>query len=90
MVLTKHSAARDPGVKLCFARELTDADGERGQVRTILSQNTTDTNSSRAFAGLKAAFPEWEAVRTAPEGAVEESVRCGGLADIKVARIKVR
>ena len=59
------------------------------QVRTILSQNTTDTNSSRAFAGLKAAFPEWEAVRTAPEGAAEESVRCGGLADIKVARIKV-
>jgi endonuclease-3 len=59
------------------------------QVRTILSQNTTDTNSSRAFAGLKAAFPEWEAVRTAPEGAVEESVRCGGLADIKVARMKV-
>ena len=58
-------------------------------MRTILSQNTTDTNSSRAFAGLKAAFPEWEAVRTAPEGAVEESIRCGGLADIKVARIKV-
>ena len=58
-------------------------------MRTILSQNTTDTNSSRAFAGLKAAFPEWEAVRTAPEGAVEESIRCGGLADVKVARIKV-
>lgn len=60
------------------------------QVRTILSQNTTDDTSARAFAGLKAGFPTWEAVLAAPEGAVEEAVRCGGLADIKVARIKVR
>ena len=58
-------------------------------MRTILSQNTTDDTSARAFAGLKAGFPTWEAVLAAPEGAVEEAVRCGGLADIKVARIKV-
>jgi len=38
------------------------------QVRTILSQNTTDTNSGRAFSQLKAAFPTWESVRTASEG----------------------
>jgi endonuclease III len=38
------------------------------QVRTILSQNTTDTNSVRAFKSLKERFPTWEAVRTAPEG----------------------
>jgi endonuclease III len=31
-------------------------------VGTILSQNTTDHNSSRAFRALKAAFPSWEAV----------------------------
>ena len=60
------------------------------QVRTILSQNTTDTTSARAFAGLKAGFPTWDSVLAAPAGAVEESVRCGGLADIKVARIRVR
>jgi len=78
-------------IRICALHKRWDnTNGEREQVRTILSQNTTDTNSSRAFAGLKAAFPEWEAVRTASEGAVEESVRCGGLADIKVARIKVR
>lgn len=58
-------------------------------VRTILSQNTTDTNSVRAFKSLKAQFPAWESVRTAPEGAVEEAIRCGGLADIKTQRIKV-
>jgi hypothetical protein len=40
------------------------------QVRTILSQNTTDITSSRAFASLKAAFPAWEEVRTAPQAQV--------------------
>lgn len=29
---------------------------------TILSQNTTDKNSRRAFASLKTAFPTWEQV----------------------------
>ena len=37
-------------------------------MRTILSQNTTDTNSHRTFAALKEAFPEWEDVRKAPDG----------------------
>ena len=31
-------------------------------VRTILSQNTTDKNASRAYAALKIAFPSWEDV----------------------------
>ena len=38
------------------------------QVCTILSQNTTDVNSARAFANLKQKFPEWEMVRTAENG----------------------
>lgn len=38
------------------------------QVCTILSQNTTDVNSARAFAKLKEKFPEWEMVRTANNG----------------------
>lgn len=33
-------------------------------VGTILSQNTTDNNSKRAFASLKRAFPTWEEVRS--------------------------
>lgn len=37
-------------------------------VRTILSQNTTDTTSQRAFSSLKAAFSDWEQVRTAAPG----------------------
>lgn len=31
-------------------------------VGTILSQNTTDNNSRRAFDSLKQAFPTWEEV----------------------------
>ena len=34
-------------------------------VGTILSQNTTDVNSHRAFVSLKAAFPRWEDVEPA-------------------------
>lgn len=33
-----------------------------GLVRTVLSQNTTEVNSQRAFASLKSAFPTWEDV----------------------------
>jgi endonuclease-3 len=58
-------------------------------VGTILSQNTTDTNSHRAFAALKRRFPTWESVRVAPPASVEEAVKCGGLAEIKVARVHV-
>jgi len=49
-------------------------------IGTILSQNTTDVNSARAFASLKQAFPEWEMARTAPTEDLAESIRRGGLA----------
>lgn len=57
-------------------------------VRTILSQNTTDATSIRAFRSLKAALPTWEHVRTSPAGVMEEAIRVGGLAEIKAARIR--
>jgi endonuclease III len=48
-------------------RVLTGSPSERHTVLdsligTILSQNTTDNNSRRAFASLKTAFPTWEEV----------------------------
>ena len=58
-------------------------------VGTILSQNTTDTNSHRAFAILKHRFPTLDAVRKAKPTKVEDAIRCGGLAEIKVSRIQV-
>lgn len=33
-----------------------------GLVKTVLSQNTTEANSQRAFDSLKSAFPTWEDV----------------------------
>eukprot|EP00962_Isochrysis_galbana_P040789 scaffold14832_cov129-Isochrysis_galbana.AAC.3 len=55
---------------------------------TILSQNTTDTTSARAFAQLKAAFPTWEQVRTANAAAIEPQIKLCGLAAIRTERIK--
>ena len=57
-------------------------------VKTILSQNTSDTNSLRAFESLMAAFPDWESVAAAEAGQIAASIRSGGLADIKSERIK--
>ena len=57
-------------------------------VRTILSQNTTDATSVRAFRSLKQVLPTWEQARTAAPGVMEEAIRVGGLADIKAARIR--
>lgn len=52
------------------------------------SQNTTDSTSARAFASLKSSFPSWEEVMKADSKLVEDAIRVGGLAEIKVARIK--
>ena len=57
-------------------------------VGTILSQNTTDVNSHRAFSNLKAAFPTWDEVRTSPPAPIIEAIRSGGLAEIKTGRIQ--
>jgi endonuclease III len=57
-------------------------------VATILSQNTTDKNSHRAYASLRRRFPRWEQVARATPAAIAASIRSGGLANIKAARIK--
>lgn len=57
-------------------------------IGTILSQNTSDTNSARAFTALKASFATWEAVASAPEEHIAEAIKSGGLSQIKAARIK--
>ncbi len=57
-------------------------------VMTILSQNTSDTNSLRAFALLKSAFCDYEKLLAASDEAVADSIRAGGLAEIKARRIK--
>ena len=57
-------------------------------VSTILSQNTNDTNRDRAYQSLRLRFPEWEAVRDAPETDVIDAIRSAGLANQKGPRIQ--
>jgi endonuclease-3 len=57
-------------------------------ILAILSQNTSDANTQRAFSSLTADFGGWEA---AVNGDVEQiacAIRCGGLSRIKAVRIK--
>jgi endonuclease-3 len=57
-------------------------------ILTILSQNTSDHNSRRAFDSLLGRFGSWEAVT---EGSVEDiakAIKLGGLAQVKAPRIK--
>jgi endonuclease III len=57
-------------------------------VLTVLSQHTSDLNADRAFAALRAAFPEWQGVVDAPAGEVADVIRSGGLANTKAPRIQ--
>ena len=57
-------------------------------VLTVLSQHTSDVNSNRAFRSLRSRFPSWEQVLHAPTGEVADSIRSGGIAEIKARRIK--
>lgn len=57
-------------------------------VHTILSQNTSDTNSGRAFDRLRARFHSWAALRDAPLEAVVEAIRPAGLSALKAPRIQ--
>ena len=57
-------------------------------VATILSQNTSDVNSDRAYAALRAAFPSWDEVADAPPDELATVIRSGGLAKLKAQRIQ--
>ena len=56
-------------------------------ILTILSQNTTDVNSLRAYQALKDRFPRWEDTWEAGPEAIEEAIRTGGLARTKSRNI---
>jgi endonuclease-3 len=57
-------------------------------IATILSQNTSDRNSHRAFRNLKGRFPSWEEVRKASLEEIAEAIKVGGLSQQKAKRIK--
>lgn len=57
-------------------------------IATMLSQNTTDSNSGAAFRELKRRFRNWDAARTAPIESLVEAIRQAGLARQKAPRIQ--
>jgi endonuclease-3 len=54
----------------------------------ILSQNTSDSNSRRAFQALQSTFDTWKDIAHADVDIVACCVRSGGLGKIKAYRIK--
>jgi endonuclease III len=57
-------------------------------IQTILSQHTSDVNTERAFASLRARFATWDEAIDAPTEQVADAIRSGGLADVKAPRIQ--
>ena len=57
-------------------------------VQTILSQNTSDINSERAFKHLLASFDGWKEIADADVGRISEAIKIGGLEAVKAGYIK--
>lgn len=55
-------------------------------VRTILSQNTSDTNSTRAKQSMDKAYgrsDKWDAIVAGGQARLQEAIKCGGLSVVK-------
>lgn len=57
-------------------------------IATILSQNTNDNNSYKAFNNLKSAFACWEEAAEAKGSTIEKLIKVAGLAPTKSKAIK--
>lgn len=69
-------------------RALPSHDPVAELVLTILSQNTADTNSGRAFVRLMREFCSWDEVADAPLERVIAAIQPGGLAPQKAPRLQ--
>jgi endonuclease-3 len=57
-------------------------------ILTVQSQHTSDLNAERAFGLLRARYPTWDDVVRAPVAELADTIRPGGLANTKAARIQ--
>ncbi len=57
-------------------------------IATILSQNTSDKNSHRAYRELRRRFRTWHAVAAARPASLRAAIRVGGMANQKGPRIQ--
>ncbi len=58
-------------------------------IATILSQNTNDKNSFRAFKELKEKYPDWDKALEASREVIAETIKIAGLAKQKSNAIKI-
>ena len=80
----------DRQLKSRFGTPKWDGPGDplAGIIGTILSQNTNDLNSDRAYRSLRKVFPRWEMLLDARPRRIARAIRVGGLANQKSRRIK--
>lgn len=57
-------------------------------ILTVQSQHTSDLNAARAFDLLRGRYPTWDDVVRAATAEVADTIRPGGLANTKAARIQ--
>jgi endonuclease-3 len=57
-------------------------------IATILSQNTNDNNSYKAYKNLKQNYPGWEMLQNVKRTSIEKIIKIAGLAKQKSAAIK--
>jgi len=57
-------------------------------IQTILSQNTSDINSDKAFSNLIGYYKNWDAVNSAPLNDISGLIKHGGLSVVKAGYIK--
>lgn len=69
--------------------ERQDAPGFEALIQTLLSANTTDVNSGKAYHRLMERFDgEWDRVRTAPLEEIKEAIRVAGMYNQKAPHIQ--
>ncbi|RYP49535.1 hypothetical protein DL768_004801 [Monosporascus sp. mg162] len=91
ILVSLHGArARPEGVRTAAPRDAAGCGASPSVldalVRTILSQNTSDQNSSRAKQGMDAAYggsDQWEAIATGGQAKLQAAITSGGLAATK-------
>jgi endonuclease-3 len=57
-------------------------------IATILSQNTNDINSYKAYKNLKKKYKSWQEIADAPRNKIEQAIRIAGLGKQKSSAIK--
>ena len=76
------------GVYGCPVPFWSERDPLSSLVGNLLSHRTKNADSARAFEGLRAAFPTWEAVLEAPTPDVEHAIRASTWPEQKAPRLQ--